>query len=79
MGAPVTTLMATGCGEPERRPSQQRDRVGDKGSENGKGKGERKGSVAAAVAAETTEIDYRDFQRFQEWKKANSSEPTRRK
>jgi len=62
----------------DRSGSQQRDRVGDKGSESGKGKGERKGSVAAAVAAETTEDEYRDFQRFQEWK-ANSSKSTRRK
>ena len=59
--------------------SQHGDRGGDKGSESGKGKGEKKGSVAAAVAAETTEDDYRDFQRFQEWKEANSSKSTRRK
>jgi hypothetical protein len=58
---------------------QHGDRGGDKGSESGKGKGEKKGSVAAAVAAETTEDQYRDFQRFQEWKEANSSKSTRRK
>lgn len=58
--------------------SQQGDRGGDRGSERGKGKVERKGSVAAAVAAETTEDEYRDFQRFQEWK-ASSSNSTRRK
>jgi hypothetical protein len=70
-GKPALTYTRSG--------SQQRDRVGDKGSESGKGKGERKGSVAAAVAAETTEDEYRDFQRFQEWKEANSSKSTRRK
>lgn len=59
--------------------SQHGDRGGDKGSESGKGKGEKKGSVAAAVAAETTEDEYREFQRFQEWKEANSSKSTRRK
>jgi hypothetical protein len=58
---------------------QHDDRGGDKRSESGKGKGEKKGSVAAAVAAETTEDQYRDFQRFQEWKEANSSKSTRRK
>ncbi len=70
-GKPALTYTRTG--------SQQGDRVGDKGSESGKGKGEKKGSVAAAVAAETTEDEYRDFQRFQEWKEANSSKSTRRK
>jgi hypothetical protein len=59
--------------------SQHGDRGGDKGSESGKGKGEKKGSVAAAVAAETPEDEYRDLQRFQEWKEANSSKSTRRK
>ena len=59
--------------------SQHGDRGGDKRSESGKGKGEKKGSVAAAVAAETTEDQYRDFQRFQEWKESSSSKSTRRK
>ncbi len=70
-GKPALTYTRTG--------SQQGDRVGDKGSESGKGKGEKKGSVAAAVAAETKEDEYRDFQRFQEWKEASSSKSTRRK
>ena len=63
-----------------RSVSQQGDRVGGKGSEGGKGIGEKKGSVAAAVAAETTDDEYKDFMMFQdsEWK-ANKAKSTRRK
>jgi hypothetical protein len=61
-----------------RSVSQQGDRAGGKGSESGKGKGEKKGSVAAAVAAETTDDDYKEFLKFKEFQ-ANQSKSTRRK
>ena len=61
-----------------RSVSQQGDRVGGKGSEGGKDKGERKGSVAAAVAAETTDAKYQEFLKFQEWQ-ADKAKSTRRK
>jgi hypothetical protein len=62
-----------------RSAAQQSDQGGEKSRGGGKRKGEKKGSVAAAVAAETTEDEYKDFQRFQEWKEANSSKSNRRK